>query len=61
MDIEGMQIILAAVVANYGPFVLTEEQLVATSTGVKVSMDEASNTMIIESWDENDSQDQAAQ
>ncbi len=58
MDNEGIQIVLAAIVANYGPFTLTEEQLVETKTGVRVSMDEASNTMIVESWDGNDSKDQ---
>ncbi len=58
MDFEGVQVLFAAVVAKYGPFVLNEEEVVENNLGLKVSMDEATNQLYVESWNGNESQDQ---
>ncbi len=58
MDFEGMQVLFAAIVAKHGPFVLNEEDVVDNTLGVKVWLDELTNTMHVKSWDQSESEHQ---
>ena len=61
MDNEGIQVLFAAVTAKYGPFELTQEEVEDTETGIKVWMDETKNTLNVESWSQDESENQASE